>query len=164
MNTFAKGQSVKFVIAGAHGIVRGVGIVKALVPKGASKGAARLTVIDANGDIRRPFPKQCQPVDGRKVKMPKGMKTKPVKVGRKPRAVRDTKPHKTAGMNKDFARALAHIARGMTDLGHHLAELAIVGTPLPAEAPTTNANGVPVQETPAEPKPANDVPSAPAAA
>ena len=57
---FKKGQTIRFAINHKEGVVKGKGTIKALVPKGAEKGAARLTVADKDGRVWRPFPSQCR--------------------------------------------------------------------------------------------------------
>ena len=57
---FTKGQQVKFAIATRVGKTRGTGVVKALPPKNASRGAVRLTVVDADKRIWKPYPSECK--------------------------------------------------------------------------------------------------------
>lgn len=57
---FKKGALVAYAIKHSLGTLRGRGIVIADVPVKAKAGNARLTVRDADGMIRRPFPSQCK--------------------------------------------------------------------------------------------------------
>lgn len=56
---FKKGAKVKFKVVTMHGVHRGKGVVTALVPKGAIRGAARLTVKGDDGKVRKLFVAQC---------------------------------------------------------------------------------------------------------
>lgn len=57
---FKKGQKVKFSVDMKTKTAWRTGTVTRLVPKGAVKGDARLTVKDADGKTYRPFPSQCK--------------------------------------------------------------------------------------------------------
>lgn len=55
-----KGQTVRFAMNHKNGVIRGKGVVRALPPRGAQRGAARLTVVRADGTVCRPYPSQCK--------------------------------------------------------------------------------------------------------
>lgn len=62
MSEFKKGAQVKFVINTTAGTTRGKGKVKSLPPKGATRGAGRLKVVDAKDRVWSPFPSQCKAI------------------------------------------------------------------------------------------------------
>ena len=61
-HAFKKGQAVCFRANHKYGVIRGRGVVRALPPRGAIRGAARLTVVCADGTVYHPYPSQCEAV------------------------------------------------------------------------------------------------------
>ena len=57
---FKKGQVVRFRVNHKFGVIRGRGVIRALSPRGAAAGAARLTVVRVDGTVCRPYPSQCE--------------------------------------------------------------------------------------------------------